>query len=187
MSLILMPVKELEPSTRSGGDAVRSSKWMLIGASAVAAGVLMVGMAYVTSGVVDAGNAIPCDFTPVIPTATPPTVVVGADSVAAGPNVVIASVRQECTETPTPPQRLKTHTPTPTDTETPKTNTPVPTSTQPPPTNTPKAASEAVSVKPPNTGSGTGGSGSMTLWLLALGTAAVALGGGTVFVGVRRR
>jgi hypothetical protein len=27
----------------------------------------------------------------------------------------------------------------------------------------------------------------MTLWLLALGTAAVALGGGTVLVGVRHR
>jgi hypothetical protein len=42
-------------------------------------------------------------------------------------------------------------------------------------------------VKPPNTGSGSGALGDMTLWLLALGAAAVAVGGGTILVGVRRR
>ena len=45
---------------------MKSSKWMLIGASAVAAGVLMLGMAYATSGVVHAGTTQPtCDGTQV--------------------------------------------------------------------------------------------------------------------------
>jgi hypothetical protein len=42
-------------------------------------------------------------------------------------------------------------------------------------------------VKPPNTGSGIGGSGDITLWLLALGAASVALGGGAILVGARHR
>jgi outer membrane biosynthesis protein TonB len=177
---------------------MRSQTWTIVGAAVVAAGALMLGFAYATSGVVHAGSQIPCDATPVIPTATPVQLtfgtIPGSDVAMAGIVAQADSVVPQCTETPTPEtpsptpqQRLKTHTPTPTDTETPKTNTPVPTSTQSPPTSTPKAASEAVSVKPPNTGSGIGGSGDITLWLLALGAASFALGGGAILVGVRHR
>jgi hypothetical protein len=162
---------------------MRSQTWSVAGAAVVAAGVLMLGMAYATSGVVHAGNQIPCDATPTVFTDKAESLSVGNGA----PAFQAAGFREECTATATPQQRLKTHTPTPTNTEAPKTNTPVPTPTQPAPTATPKAVSESVSVKPPNTGSGSGGSGSMTLWLLVLGTAAVALGGGTVLVGVRRR
>lgn len=155
---------------------MRSQTWPMAGAAVVAAGVLMLGMVYATSGVVHAGvNAqVPCDQTPF--TGTNPDVVrVG---IAAQPDSVVP----QCTETP---RKVRTHTPTATPTEPPKTNTPVPSTATS--TNTPKAASEAVSVKPPNTGLGNGGSGDMTLWLLALGAAAVAFGGGAVLVGVRRR
>jgi hypothetical protein len=158
---------------------VRSQTWTITGAAVVAAGVLLLGMAYATSGVV---HAVPaeCFQTPESFGSSP-----GSDVAMAGIVAEADSVAPQCTETPTPQRKLKTHTPTPTSTETPKTNTPVPPTATP--TNTPKAASEAVTVKPPNTGSGGSAAGDMTVWLLALGGAAVALGGGTVFVGLRRR
>lgn len=154
---------------------MRSNKWMLIGAFAIAAGALMLGYAYGTSGVVHAGNGqIPCDAT-----ATPTQGAIGQIQAFQQPPA--------CTATPTTPRKLRTHTPTATPTEQLKTATPAPTNT-PVPTNTPKAASEGVAVKPPNTGSGDGGSGDrMTLWLLGFGGIAVALGGGALAVGVRRR
>ena len=155
---------------------MRPNTWTSIGAVAVVAGVLMLGMAYATSGVVQAGNqVVPCDAT-----ATPTQGQLG--------QIQAFQAAPQCTATPTTPRKLRTHTPTVTPTEQLKTATPAPTSTQPAPTNTPKAASEGVAVKPPNTGSGNGASGdSMTLWLLGLGGIAVALGGGALAVGVRRR
>lgn len=152
---------------------MRSNKWMLIGSSVVAAGVLMLGLAYAASGVVHAGNKVPCDATPFVPTATPDL-------------RVFSQQTPECTATPTPQRKLKTQTPTATNTETPKTATPVPPTVAP--TNTPKpsAGNEGVAVKPPNTGSGGGAPGG-TDWFMGLGALLVLLGGGAALVGVKQR
>ncbi len=101
---------------------MRSQTLTIAGAAVVAAGVLLIGMAYATSGVVHAFPA-ECFQTPFAST--------NADVVSVGILAQADSVPQ-CTETPTPEtptpfRKLKTHTPTPTNTETPKTNTPVPT------------------------------------------------------------
>ncbi len=166
---------------------MKSNRWAFFGASAIAAGVFVLGMAYATSGVAHATiPQVPCDATSFTSGQVDP-----APDVAAAGIVAVADSVVPCTATPTTPtpqRKLKTHTPTVTPTESPKTATPVPTNTQPVPTNTPKAASEAVSVKPPNTGSGDSLSGgNLSLWLAALGAMSVALGGGAVLVGVRRR
>ena len=136
---------------------MKSNKWMSIGAAIVVAGVLALGLAHASLGVVSAGNCEGRCPTPTAPAAEPTR------------------------------GKLRTHTPTATSTAAPKTNTPVPPTAAP--TNTPKPASgnEGVAVKPPNTGSGDAGSGTASLWLLVLGGAAIALGGGAFAVGVRRR
>ena len=78
---------------------MRPNTWTLIGAVAVAAGVLMLGMAYATSGVVHAGGQQTCDGT-------------------VTPNNIEAFQRlPDCTATPTTPRKLRTHTPTATPTE----------------------------------------------------------------------
>ena len=158
---------------------MKSNKWMSIGATVALVGAIALGMAYASSGVVHAGNSVPCDAT-----STP----VRGTNLSGGNDLQAASVQQNCTETATPQRKAKTHTPTATATAEPKTATPVPPTAAP--TNTPKPVqgNEGVSVKPPNTGSGDGaGSGSASLWLLVMGGAAVALGGGAFVVGVRRR
>ena len=144
---------------------MRSNTWMLIGAFAIAAGVLMPGKAYGTSGVVHAANGqIPCDAT-----ATPIQGIGQIQAFQAAP---------ECTATPTTPRKLSTHADRDADGAI-EDRHPRRRPNTPAPTNTPKAASEGVAVKPPNTGSGNGASGdSMTLWLLGLGGIAAALGGG---------
>ena len=144
---------------------MRSMTWTMTGVAAVAAGILMLGYAYGTSGVVHAGGQQKCNGTVI-------------------PEDIQAFQRlPECSPTP---RKLRTHTPTATPTESPRTATPVPPTAAP--TNTPKAASEGVAVKPPSTGSGDGRpGGDLGLWLLGFGAVAVALGGGAVAVGVRRR
>lgn len=160
---------------------MRSSKLITIGTSAVVAGVLMLGLAYMTSGTANAGNIIvvPCDATA---TATPQLGEIQA-----------AFQRPPCTPTPIPtetPGRLKTQTPsaTPTATSTMAPSTPAATNTAAP-TNTPKPASgnEGVAVKPPNTGSGGAAPGNGINWFLGLGALLVLAGGGAALVGVKQR
>lgn len=158
---------------------MRSNKFVTIGTAAIAAGVLMLGLAYMTSGTASAGNIVPCDATA---TATPQLGEIQA-----------AFQRPPCTSTPVPtetPGRLKTQTPsaTPTATSTMVPSTPAATNTAAP-TNTPKPASanEGVALKPPNTGSGGAGSSNSTNWFLGLGALLVLAGGGAALVGARRR
>ena len=163
---------------------LRLNKWMLSGAAAVAAGALMISMGYATSGVVHAGNQVPCGSTPFVPIATP---MIEEDSIGStGPDLTIASQREECTATPTV-GRLKTHTPTATSTPAPKTPTPVPPTIAPTNTRAPQNGNEGVSVKPPNTGTGGGASGGTSMWLLMLGAATIVFGGGALVTGMRRR
>ncbi len=154
------------------------NRWTAAGTFALVAGVLVLGLAYASSGVATAGNQIPCDATP---TATfEPSGQIQAFQAA-----------PECTATATrvatnTPVKIKTHTPTATATSVP--NTPVP-PTEPPATSTPKPSSgnDAANVKPPNTGSGDGPGGGSSLWLVVLGAASLAFGGGAVLAGMRRR
>lgn len=157
---------------------MRSNTWTRIGASVVAAGVLMLGMTYATSGPARAGSQqISCDATPFTDAQADPVPDVAAAGIVAEPDFAAATC--------TPTRKVRTHTPTSTPTELPSTATPVPSTAVP--TNTPKAATDAVAVKPPNTGSGSGVSGDITLWLVALAAAAVVLGGAALLVGARRR
>ena len=67
-------------------------------------------------------------------------------------------------------------------------NTPVAsTSTPVPPANTPTGGNEGAGVRPPNTGSGGAGTGYHGLWVMALGALLLAVGGGTLAIGSRRR
>ena len=160
---------------------MRSGTWMLLGASLALAGVLLLATTQLNSTTVSAGNQ---SLTPTVRAIDP----CAKTNSQGGSDLHAAAVQQNCTETATPQRKAKTHTPTATATAAPKTATPVPPTAAP--TNTPKPVqgNEGVSVKPPNTGSGDGaGSGSASLWLLVMGGAAVALGGGAFVVGVRRR
>lgn len=153
---------------------MKSNRWTLTGVSTVVAGVLMLGAAYATSGVVSAGgNQTPCGAT-----ATPDPEVISRDRA----ELVAAMLgQQECTETP---RIVRTHTPLPSATAT---TTSVPATIAP--TNTPKPSSgtDAASVKPPNTGSGGSVGSDLSVWLLVLGATSLAAGGGAVLAGVRRR
>ena len=162
-----------------GGLEMNMNRWTVAGTFALVAGVLVLGLAYASSGVATAGN-IPCDAT-----ATP---TVGAES----GQIEAFQAPPECTATPTrsatatQPRQVRTHTPTATPTDVPVTVTPVP-PTEPPATSTPSSGNEGANVKPPNTGSGDGANGSGSLWLVVLGAASLALGGGAVLAGMRRR
>jgi hypothetical protein len=162
---------------------VGRNTWMSLGASVAAAGVLMLGAAYVTSDPVNAGQ-ISCNPTPT-PTLQPLTFGEG------GRDVVMAGVQLPPTCTATPIRNVRTSTPTFTSTALPQTATPVP-PTAAPPVNTPpppppSSGNEGVAVRPPNTGAGGSAGGGVSIWLLLLGAVAVAAGSGVVFVGVRRR
>ena len=101
---------------------------------------------------------------------------------------------QPCTATPETPQTAKTHTPTVTTTPE-ATNTPAATTTSVPATQAPAPSAtrpgggnEGVQVRPPNTGTGGGNaSGLSGSWLIAFGVMLVAVGGGSLLFGVRRR
>jgi hypothetical protein len=130
--------------------------WMSLGASVVAAGILMLGAAFVTSGPASAGLAP----TPTA-TATATTVQIVRTST---PKVTSTAVPQ--TATPVPPTVAS-----------PSTSTPRPSAgnegvnVKPP--NTGSGASGSAS-------------GDLSVWLLVLGAASVAAGGAAVFAGVRR-
>jgi hypothetical protein len=49
------------------------------------------------------------------------------------------------------------------------------------------SGNEGANVKPPNTGSGDDDGSDASMWLVALGAATLALGGGAVLAGLRRR
>lgn len=154
------------------------NKWTAVGTFALVAGVLVLGLAYASSGVATAGNQIPCDAT-----AIPTVEEFGQIQAFQAAPECTATATREATNTPV---KIKTHTPTATATAVPK--TPVP-PTEPPATNTPKPSSgnEGANVKPPNTGSGDGAGSGGSMWLVVLGAASLALGGGAVLAGVRRR
>lgn len=154
---------------------MKRNRWILIGASAAASGVLMLGVAYATSGVVSAGgNQTPCGAT-----ATPDPQVISGDRA----ELVAAMLGQQaCTETP---RIVRTHTPLPSTTAT-RTATSVPATIAPPNTPKPSSGNEGVSVKPPNTGLGGSAGSDLSVWLLVLGVASLAAGGGAVLAGVRR-
>ena len=154
-------------------------KFTTLGAAGLLAGVMLLGVAASNHGAssVQAGNGC-----------TTPTVTINSSQQS--------TVQQPCvtpSEVPTE-GRVKTHTPTQTSTAE-ATNTAVATSTPqvvntqaPAPSATrPSGGNEGASVRPPNTGSGGGTSGGAGIWLVALGAMLVALGGGSLIFGVRRR
>lgn len=165
---------------------MKLNRFTSIGVVAIAAAVVMMGMAYATSGVIHA-QSVPCDATPTEE----------ISSIQGGNDFQAAQIAPACTATSTQSATVtqgpfKTYTPTSSPTPAPSTNTPVPAPTQPPATNTPvppAAGNEGVAVKPPNTGSGggSGGGSAMPIWLLAAGLALAGIGGSAVFAGMRRR
>jgi hypothetical protein len=65
--------------------------------------------------------------------------------------------------------------------------TEVPTNTPVPPTKTPSGGNEGASVRPPNTGTGDGSRGGVSVWLVAAGGLLAMVGGGSLLAGMRRR
>lgn len=157
-----------------------SRKTMLLGTTALIAGLAMLGLALSSPGRAAAGNTqIPCDATA---TATP------NQGVIANLQVVSATPVPTCT-----PVKLKTHTPTTTPTEAATATqvpvTPAATNTQPAATATrPGGGAGGQEVLPPSTGTGAmaGGSG-IELSFLFAGLLLLTLGSGSVLMGVRRR
>jgi len=155
---------------------VKLSKLMLPNIAIATLGALMMALAFVPIQRVSAG-----EITCVTGSPTPLP-----DSQAG----VVAAVQELPTCTPTR-ARIKTHTPTTTPTEA-ATQTPVPATpepTQPAATATkPGGGAEGQGVRPPDTGSGAMASGgNVDRLLLVLGSLFLVLGGGSLFVGSRRR
>jgi len=155
---------------------VKLSKLMLPNIAIATLGALMMALAFVPIQRVSAG-----EITCVTGSPTPLP-----DSQAG----VVAAVQELPTCTPTR-ARIKTHTPTSTPTAAP-TDTPLPATpapTQPAPTATkPGGGTEGQGVRPPDTGTGATASGAtVDRSLLVLGTLFLALGGGSLLAGVRRR
>ena len=167
------------------------TKLNLLGAAGLIAGVMLLGLAASnqTTSSVYAGS------TPA-PTNTPaPTATLDAcQQQALDIQAAVVQVPPACTATPQTPQTAKTHTPTVTTTPA-ATNTPAATTTSAPATQAPAPSAtrpgggnEGVQVRPPNTGTGGGNaSGVSTTWLIALGAMLVAVGGGSLLFGARRR
>ena len=156
-----------------------SNRLVVSGVAAVVVGMLLLfGQSFASNGT---GTAF-AGLSTTSPTSIPPT------------TAPATSTPARSTSTPDPsetPERLKTHTPSPTSTAEPTkppateaaTNTAIATSTR-----APQSGNEGVSVKPPNTGSGSGSaSGGGMNWLIGLGALLVALGGGAALVGVKQR
>ena len=171
---------------------MKLNRWILIGAPAAIAGIMLAGASFSVGGptVALAGDGTPsvfaCDAT-----ATPTQQQPEFNQAQGGGELSAFQSAPTDTSTPTctPTSKPRTHTPTPEPTED-DTATAAPSNTPPPPppaTNTPTGGGAGV-VTPPDTGSGDGTSGANTalIWLAA-GLALAAAGGGAFLVGVRRR
>jgi hypothetical protein len=174
---------------------VKPNRWILFGAPALIAGLMLVGASFAAGGANDAlagTQTFQCDAT-----ATPTVVLSQREGAGNTLSMFQAAPTDTPTNTPTntstptctPTSRPKTYTPSPSPTAE-DTVTPAPSNTPPPPptaTNTPAGGGAGV-ITPPDTGTGDGASGTSNalIWLVS-GIALAVVGSGALVVGLRRR
>lgn len=173
----------------------------LLGAAGLIAGVMLLGFA--ASNRADASPVVLEATATDTPAATATLDACQQNSIAQHADIhfVSLSTGNACTATATSTKSAtqgpsKTHTPTPSGTAAPS-STAAPTTptaaapaTQAPAPSAarPGGGNEGVQVRPPNTGSGDGAAaGGSGLWVIVLGATLVALGGGSLLFGVRKR
>jgi hypothetical protein len=167
-----------------------SKKFLLAGVAALSAGAMLIALAAVPSGgsTAFAGEEECVTFTPTnsptrtnTPTATNTTAPTDTPEPTQPPINAFGNLTQVPQLTCEP-----TNTPTRTNTPAPSATT-APSSTPRPATNTPTGGGAGV-VQPPDTGTGDGLRGGETsMWYLLAGGALLALGGGAVLAGAKRR
>jgi hypothetical protein len=151
---------------------------LLLGTTAVIAGIILLGLALPARHAAAGIEPPPCDATPNVPLISSAAPLAEADFAV---------------PTCTPVRKIKTATPTFTATV-PATDTPeptvAPTDTPVPPTETatsPSGGAGGASIEPPNTGDGASGSSGLDATLLGAGALLLVAGAGSLALAARRR